>query len=434
MNLTGWLRRSTATPAPLSELRETHTQEIEGPVNDGPPPAVISFRAEGVVEELRREMSQHPLWGCRLLRACNVGHLTVADCRYVFGQYERYTAAFTRFLAAAMAGCPDDYYRSRLAQNLWEEGGMLRPEERHAQIFREFLQRGLDLAPGTMTPEPFTERFVDQYLDCCRSASPAFVSAFLALGTEAIVPILYSTLRQGLRRAGVAEDQLKFFQLHIECDDGHAHTLTEMMMSYSGQPDWEAQVRAGMRRSLDLRLAFFESLYDGLSQRRLEPIVRRIQERRPLVPGDSGAGADPSGLPPSLLFPREARGQPLYTNTVERLNVEFAVERVPFGAEVLDPRLVHIPPGRCNERHKHAHESLFLVLCGEGRVRVGEAFLPVRPGDMVFVPRWVLHQTENHSDGEMVILAITDHGLTGKAFIGDYDRTARMKKAPEGNS
>jgi hypothetical protein len=28
----------------------------------------------------------------------------------------------------------------------------------------------------------------------------------------------------------------------------------------------------------------------------------------------------------------------------------------------------------------------------------------------------------------MVILAITDHGLTGKAFIGDYDRTARMRK------
>jgi hypothetical protein len=44
----------------------------------------------------------------------------------------------------------------------------------------------------------------------------------------------------------------------------------------------------------------------------------------------------------------------------------------------------------------------------------------------------VLHQTENHSAGEMVILAITDHGLTGKAFIGDYDRTARLKKqAPE---
>ena len=203
MNLTGWLRRSTPTPAPLSELRETHTEEIEGPVNDGSPPAVISFRAEGVVEELRREMAQHPLWGCRLLRACKVGHLTVADWRYVFGQYERYTAAFTRFLAAAMAGCPDDYYRSRLAQNLWEEGGMLRPEERHAQIFRDFLQQGLDLAPGDDDrPSRSPSASSTSTWMCCRSASPAFVSAFLALGTEAIVPILYTRLRQGLRRAG----------------------------------------------------------------------------------------------------------------------------------------------------------------------------------------------------------------------------------------
>jgi quercetin dioxygenase-like cupin family protein/pyrroloquinoline quinone (PQQ) biosynthesis protein C len=423
MNLTGWLRRSTPTPAPLIELRENHTGEVEGPVNDGSPPVAIAFRADAVVDELKREMAQHPLWSCRLLRACGVGHLTLVDWRYVFAQYERYTTSFTRFLAAAMAGCPDDYYRSRLAHNLWEEGGMLRPEERHAQIFRDFLNQGLGLTPGEFPPEPFTERFVEQYLEVCRTGTPAFVSAFLAMGTEAIVPTLYTSLRHGLRRAGVREDDLTFFGLHIECDDEHAATLTEMMQSYSAQPDWESQVRSGMRRALELRLSFFESLYDGLSQRRLEPIVRRIQERRPLVPGGDG-----TGLPPSLLFPREARGEALYTNTVERLNIQFAVERVPFGAEVLDPRLVHIPPGRCNERHKHAHESLFLVLCGEGRVRVGEAFLPVRPGDMVFVPRWVLHQTENHSDGEMVILAITDHGLTGKAFIGDYDRTARMRK------
>ena len=105
-----------------------------------------------------------------------------------------------------MAGCPDDYYRSRLAHNLWEEGGMLRPEERHAQIFRDFLKQGLGLTPGEFPPEPFTERFVEQYLEVCRTGTPAFVSAFLALGTEAIVPTLYTSLRQGLRRAGVGED------------------------------------------------------------------------------------------------------------------------------------------------------------------------------------------------------------------------------------
>jgi len=29
----------------------------------------------------------------------------------------------------------------------------------------------------------------------------------------------------------------------------------------------------------------------------------------------------------------------------------------------------------------------------------------------------------------MVLLAITDFGLTGKGFLGDYEKTARMKRA-----
>ena len=30
---------------------------------------------------------------------------------------------------------------------------------------------------------------------------------------------------------------------------------------------------------------------------------------------------------------------------------------------------------------------------------------------------------------EMVILAVTDFGLTRKAYIGDYNKTARMRNA-----
>jgi oxalate decarboxylase/phosphoglucose isomerase-like protein (cupin superfamily) len=53
----------------------------------------------------------------------------------------------------------------------------------------------------------------------------------------------------------------------------------------------------------------------------------------------------------------------------------------------------------------------------------------VQPGDSVFVPRWSVHQSQNQGDGEMVILAITDFYLTGKALVGDYESTARMKRA-----
>jgi oxalate decarboxylase/phosphoglucose isomerase-like protein (cupin superfamily) len=46
---------------------------------------------------------------------------------------------------------------------------------------------------------------------------------------------------------------------------------------------------------------------------------------------------------------------------------------------------------------------------------------------MVFVPRWAMHQTRNLGSDELVIMAITDFGLTDRAFLGDHLRTTRQK-------
>jgi mannose-6-phosphate isomerase-like protein (cupin superfamily)/pyrroloquinoline quinone (PQQ) biosynthesis protein C len=389
------------------------------PADDALAPHPTPIGPTAVLERLGAEMAAHPLWECPFLRACRLGHLTRADWQYVFSQYYLYSVNFTRFLAAAMAGCPNDYYRARLAQNLWEEGGQVQPEERHPEIFRAFLREGLGVVPGDVQHEPFTEHYVRQVLDHCYAGGPAFVGAFLALGTEATVPRLYQMFREALLDAGIGEEHLRFFDLHIACDDAHAATLAEMMLSFSSEPGWEGQVRAGMSTALGLRQTFFDQLLEAIRCRRLASVVEGIQARAPL--------GSPRPAARDTFFACGSHGPLLYENRVEKLNVEFSVERVPFPAEVLDPRLVRIPPGRCNERHKHAHESIFFILAGEGRVHVGEVAVPARPGDLVFVPRWVLHQSENTGTDPLVILAVTDFGLTGRAFIGDYDRTARLK-------
>jgi quercetin dioxygenase-like cupin family protein/pyrroloquinoline quinone (PQQ) biosynthesis protein C len=398
-----------AEQTPFQSVVERQT----GPDTPAPPDELLAM--------LLAELDADRLWDTRLLRACRLGHLGREDWQFLFSQYYLYSGNFTRLLAAAMAGCPNDYFRARLAQNLWEEGGQLRPEERHAEIFRHFLVEALGVQPETIRYEIFTEHFVQQYLNHCYTGAPAFVSAFLSLGTEALVARLYGFFREGLLRAGLAEEQLRFFTLHMECDDAHAATLTEMMLSYAGEPGWEGQVRAGLHAALELRRTFFDNLFEAIVRRRLDGLLHGIQDRQAL-------GPDPLRLQDAL-FQAGSRGPLLYTNTVDRLNIQFLVERVPFDAEVLDPRLVYIPPGKANERHKHAHESLFVVLQGAGRVLVGDIHVPVRVGDLVFVPRWVLHQSENLGREPMIILAVTDHGLTGRAFVGDYDRTARLKRA-----
>ncbi|MEL6341626.1 MAG: cupin domain-containing protein [Myxococcota bacterium] len=126
------------------------------------------------------------------------------------------------------------------------------------------------------------------------------------------------------------------------------------------------------------------------------------------------------------------QGDAMYANQNARLNIDFAVERLPFpDLQTMDPRIVRIAPGSNNERHKHAHESLFVILEGEGEVLIGKRWSPVRRGDVAFVPRWIMHQTRNTSDASpLVLLAITDFGFTS-AVLGDYDRRTRLARSGE---
>jgi mannose-6-phosphate isomerase-like protein (cupin superfamily) len=157
----------------------------------------------------------------------------------------------------------------------------------------------------------------------------------------------------------------------------------------------------------------------------VEGLVAVVRSRKPL--GGGGAGACARNT--------HAGGEALYANRNDRLNIDFTVERLEFpNIQTMDPRIVRIPPRKNNERHLHAHESLFVVLEGSGEVLVGETWTPVGQGDVAFIPRWVFHQTRNPSPtDELVVLAITDFGFTS-AVLGDYDKRTRLSHAPSGTA
>lgn len=382
--------RRTSGPAPLADHGESTEHQLAA---------------------LHALQHEHALWSCRLLTAFAQGTLSRDDIRYVFSQYHMYTSSFTRFIAAVMAGCDSDLFRAQLAQNLWEEGGGCEPSRRHAQIFRNFLRNSLGIADvAQITYAPHTRHFVREYLAAAQHAEPAVAAAFLAIGTEGIVSRMYEIMRRGLLQAGIAESELEFFDIHIACDDEHAVTLENMMMSYAGQPGWFDACAGAMRRALDLRMQFFDSLFEDLQRARIQPIVTRMQDRESLARdlADDQLCHRPGGSTIAM-----------YENEVPKLNIKFTVERLPLAAEVLDPRMVRIPAGKFNEKHKHAHETLLHVLEGSGQVLVDDRVLPVRAGDSILVPRWAMHQTQNLGTTEMRILAVTDFRLSQRALVGD---------------
>jgi len=378
------------------------------------------------LEVLKKRQAEHPFWSNSLFKACRAGALTREDFQFVFSQYYLYSRNFTRYLNGLMANCDNDLMRAKLGENLWEEGGGMEPDKRHAELFRRFLRQGLAVDLERIEFLDSTRYFVREYLDFCLTSSAVRSSAFLSLGTEGIVARMYGDFVEGLTQAGVGEEHLEFFRIHMACDDAHSLTLEEMMMSHATEETWSSDCELGMETALELRRGFFENLFQELRRRRVRGLLDRIQARTSLTP----ARCEPAEL--RFSASSSASGESVYDNQNERLNIEFYVTRAPFPAEVLDPRFVRIPPGKFNENHKHAHETVFVVMQGTGEIHVDGRVVEVRPGDLVFVPRWSMHQSRNTGSEELIILAIADFGLTGKAYVGDYLKTARMKKgAPQ---
>jgi pyrroloquinoline quinone (PQQ) biosynthesis protein C/quercetin dioxygenase-like cupin family protein len=384
--------------------------------------------------ELRARQNEHPLWRSPLLAGFAQGTFTKDDLQYIFSQYHYYSRSFTRYIAAVMANCDDDLFRAQLSENLWDEGGGCDPERRHAQIFRNFLQRGLGIErPEDTECALYTRHFVREYLDACLCATPLAGAAFLSLGTEAIVARLYAIMVAGLRSAGIPDRELEFFHIHIACDDDHARTLENMMTSYADEPGWFETCQAAMTRALDLRAELFANIAETLQHRRVAAVASRMQARESLA----------KGLPDTALHHRPGDSTvALYANQVDKLNIQFTVERLPLSAEILDPRMVRIPAGKYTEKHKHAHETLIHILEGTGQVVVDGRALPVQPGDTVLVPRWAMHQTQNLGAADMRFLAVTDFRFTERAYLGDATdyrhhadadaRRAQIQPAPRG--
>ena len=360
---------------------------------------------------LRGVQAEHPLWRCRLLAGFGAGAFSRDELSYIFSQYHLYTSSFTRFIAAVMASCESDLFRAQLSENLWDEGGGCAPERRHAQIFRNFLRTSLGIEDvAQIEYAPYARHFVREYLAQAMRPDPIAAAAMLSLGTEGIVPRMYQIMRTGLRRAGIPDVELEFFDLHISCDDAHAATLENLMVSYAGQPGWFESCAGAMVSALDLRTEFFDQIFDALQHRRLEPMLARMQRHDSLARGLDDA---------ALHHPASATAVAMYANEVERLNIQFTVERLPLAAEVLDPRIVRIPAGKFNEKHKHAHETVIHILEGTGQVIVDDRVFAVRGGDTVLVPRWAMHQTQNLGETQLRFLAITDFRLSQRAYVGD---------------
>ena len=222
------------------------------------------------------EAQSHPFWSNNFLCNCANGSLDEDAFRHFFGQYYFYAKRFTRLLATIMVKCDDDHMRAKLTHNFWEESGERDTNKSHAEIFRDFMKEGLNIDLSALKPMPYTTYFIESMINLCLESEADACAAILAYATEGIVPRLYSIFRDGLRMAGLHDRELLFFDLHIECDDGHADILDDVVNSYCNELGWHERCSRAISKALDLRSEFFNNIYVDLSRQSIDGLVGEV--------------------------------------------------------------------------------------------------------------------------------------------------------------
>jgi len=368
---------------------------------------------------LNKVRDEHPIWNNELLLACENGDLNQADLQYMFSQYYYYSKNFTKLIAAALLKNNDDFYRAKLSANLWEESGELDIEKRHAEIFRKFLTNVLDINLVKIEVESYTELFFREYLDLCLNSKSYECFAMLSFGTEGIISKLYSIFKKNLLKVGFSNEDLLFFNIHIECDDEHSITLEEMVLSHSHEEHWFERSKTAINTVLDLRDKFFKNIYKSLQGHRFKHLIKNINNK-------------PASNSTKVAFVNNVKSinkvdNKLYAHKETKDKINFKVDRVDFNSDVLDPRIVSISQNSTNELHNHAHETVLMFLEGNGYVVINDEQLPVKKGDLVFIPRWCDHQTCNTGEEELKFFAVTDYGFT-KTIPSNTESVYRQKK------
>jgi uncharacterized cupin superfamily protein len=92
------------------------------------------------------------------------------------------------------------------------------------------------------------------------------------------------------------------------------------------------------------------------------------------------------------------------SNQMSVLNTDLAKQ---LEAQTLGARLWRLEPGQASTRHRHRkEEELYVLLEGEGRIRVDGELLTLAPLDALVVDPSSLRQTFNDTDSDQLWLVV----------------------------
>ena len=122
--------------------------------------------------------------------------------------------------------------------------------------------------------------------------------------------------------------------------------------------------------------------------------------------------------------------EPLYDATGGRLATGTAAQKLGASVDVVAPGKMS-----CPYHFHYAQEEMFVVLEGEGTLRIAGERLPVRAGDVVFIPPGpdYPHQFINTSDAPLKYLSISTRESPEFVEYPDSGKHGSIVNKPDGS-
>jgi pyrroloquinoline-quinone synthase len=95
----------------------------------------------------------------------------------------------------------------------------------------------------------------------CRDPNPASGLGAICLGSEILTPAIYRDIMAGLTAHGAQPDDVEFFRVHMESDEGHGQMLSDLMAELvSGRPERTDRMLLVGQQLVSARLDFFSAI------------------------------------------------------------------------------------------------------------------------------------------------------------------------------
>lgn len=210
-----------------------------------------------------------------LSRAWAEGRLSRDKLAFYGTQHYYYIASIPQQFAHLFARLPDLRARQHLLENLIGEEDPARPDKRHPDLMLKFVEacgqdRAITLAAeenGLILPSVRAMRAWIWELVGFRTLAEASAGIMVAL--EGQLPKMYHAYIDAMRRSGFSDDDLEFFHVHVEGDEGHARAGLEICSAYATTPELQQAAIAAVRASVGMRWQMLTAIFESMPGEKL---------------------------------------------------------------------------------------------------------------------------------------------------------------------